>query len=425
MEENTLRTILHIDGDAFFASVEETLFPALKKVPMAICGDPESRRGVILAKNQLASQYDIKTAETVWQARKKCPDLVLAPSRHGLYQEFCEKLNTIYQQYTDRVERLSIDESYLDVTGSLHLFRTDGMGLAEEIRQRVEQEVGVTVSIGVSYNKIFAKMASDLNKPNGSFEITPRNFRQTLWPMPIEKLYMVGKVTGEKLRSLGIRTIGELAVADPELLTDALGKAGEQLHRNANGGDKSPVTYTNAPEEIKSVGNGRTFRRNLNTLADIQVGVTALSDLVASRLRRKNIKCTTVQVMIKDPAFKVITRQMTVEPTWLAADLIEASLELIQQSWPKGSPIRMLTITGSNLVPAEQATHQLSLFLKPEDKERHAKREKLEHTMDAIREKYGTASISSGNVVNNDLGLRDGNKSEELEELEETEEYIE
>lgn len=425
MEENTRRTILHIDGDAFYASVEETLFPELKKVPMAICGDPKSRRGIILAKNQLASQYDIKTAETVWQARKKCPDLVLAPSRHGLYQDFCEKLNAIYQQYTDRVERLSIDESYLDVTGSLHLFDTDGIGLAEEIRKRVEQEVGVTVSIGVSYNKIFAKMASDLNKPNGSFEITPRNFRQTLWPMPIEKLYMVGKATGEKLRSVGIRTIGELAVTDQEHLTATLGKAGEQLHRNANGGDTSPVTYTDEPEDIKSVGNGRTFKRNLESMADIQVGVTALSDLVASRLRRKNIKCTTVQVMIKDPAFKVITRQMTVEPTWLAADLIEASLELIQESWPVGSPIRMLTITGSNLVSAEQATQQLSLFTGESEKRRHAKREKLEHTMDAIREKYGTASISSGNVVNNDLGLRDRQEPSELDEGEEIEEYAE
>lgn len=409
------RVILHVDGDAFFASVEETLHPELKKVPMAVCGNPKSRSGIILAKNQLAKECGVKTAETIWQAKDKCPNLVLAPGRHPLYREFCTKLNNIYIQYTDQVEQLSIDESFLDVTGSLHLFDTSGEELAHEIRKRVNMELGITVSVGVSFNKIFAKMASDINKPNNVTVISKENFKDILWNMPVEKLYTVGAATAKSLRNLYLKTIGDIASADTDMLTAKLGKSGMQLHNYANGFDDTPVLRAEEAGDIHSVGNGRTFKRNLVSLEDIKVAITALSDTVSSRMRNKHIKCLTVQVMIKDPKFKVITRQKGVSATWLASDISRASLDLIKSSWKIGEPIRMITITASNLVPEDEAVEQLSFFSSNANPIKMKKQEELEKTIFNIRNKFGTESISHGSIVQNDLGINDKYLEDDIE----------
>lgn len=398
------RVIFHIDCNAFYASVAELLQPQLKAVPMAVCGDPESRRGIILAKNQLAKGFGVKTAETIWQAKRKCPDLVLTRAHHDLYHQYCTQINAIYGGYTDRVERFGIDESWLDVTGSLHLFGGDAVMLADKIRRRVRAETGLTVSVGVSWNKVFAKLGSDYKKPDAVTNITRQNFRDIVWPLPVESMLMVGQVTGATLRRMGVATVGDLAALDPDFLRRALGKLGGQLHAYANGLDDSPVLREDESPGIQSVGNGMTFSRNLVTRQDIKTAVIALGDSVASRMRRAGVKGHAVQVTIKDENLKVITRQKTLDsPTYLAADLAEASMQLICAAWKIGVPIRMLTVTALKLEPEGQAGEQISLFAQPG--QGREKQEKLEKTMDKIRDKYGKKAISHGSFLGNDMGI--------------------
>lgn len=400
------RVIYHIDCNAFFASVEETLHPELRKVPMAVCGNPESRRGIILAKNELAKGFGVKTAETIYQAKLKCPNLVLAPPRRHLYEEYSERVNAIYEQYTSQVERFGIDESFLDVTGSLHLFGGDAIKLAHEIRERVPHETDLTVSVGVSFNKIFAKLASDLKKPNAVSVISRENYKEVAWALPVSALMMVGHAAEKALREMSIRTIGDLANTDADLLTYRLGKMGGMLHIYANGLDADPVLETGERMPLHSVGNGRTFKRDLLTHEDIQTAVTALADKVAYRMRHARVKCSTVQVTIKDTNLKCITRQkQTSAPTWLAHDLAQEAMSLIGASWKTGAPIRMLTITAQKLVPAGEAAVQLSLF--DPGQRGNERREELERAVTSIRDRYGSRAISPGSVVKNDLGINE------------------
>lgn len=408
--------IFHADMNAYFASVEELFHPELKEVPMAICGDPAARRGIILAKNQKAKKYGVQTAETIYQAMQKCPGLVLRPARRGAYSEYCERANAIYGDYTDLVERASIDESYLDVTGTLHLFGCDGEALAHILRERIKKELGLTISVGVSYNKLFAKMGSDLKKPDAVTLITRQNYKQLLWPLPVGELLMVGKATRQALSQLNLLTIGDLAQADPALLTQKLGKLGEHLHRGANGLDTSPVLPAGAEVEAKSIGNGCTFARDLTTRQEVITALNALCDTVAARLRREGLKALTVQLTIKDAAFAVITRQKPLgSPTWLAAELSKAALKIWDASWQAGKPIRLLTVTAQKLVPKEEALVQTSLFDQPGEDASRQKREKLEMAMDDIRNRYGVRSIARAGSAYNDLGLREGHGAGEEE----------
>jgi DNA polymerase-4 len=240
---------------------------------MAVAGDPEARHGIILAKNELAKKYKIQTAETIWSAKKKCPELVLVPPRHKIYGEFCERVNAIYEQYTPLVERLGIDESFLDVTGCLHPFSDKCGGAppvlkcAHEIRERVKREIDITISVGVSWNKIFAKLGSDMKKPDAVTEIMRGNWKELVFPLPASDLLLVGKKTAESLAKIGVRTIGDLANCDRDFLVRRFGKMGEQLHRNANGLDDSPVAAIGEGDDLKSVGNGFTFKRDLVSTA--------------------------------------------------------------------------------------------------------------------------------------------------------------
>lgn len=396
------RVILHCDMNNFYASVELLSRPELADVPVAVCGDPEGRHGIILAKNQLAKACGVVTAETVWQAKKKCPDLHFVKPHHDKYKEYSEKINRIYLQYTDMVEPFSIDESWLDVTASRRLFGT-GREIADTIRQRVKSELGLTLSVGVSYNKIFAKMGSEYKKPDATTEITRNNFVDLLWGKPVGEMFFVGWATAEKLTKLNIRTIGDLAKANPKALEALLGKQGPLLHSYANGLDDSPVCLYNQREKIKSVGNGITFRRNLTGMDDILTALTGLSDTVASRLRKYQMKCYGVKVDIKDPNFKTISRQKQLSaPTNLAGELKKAALEIISSSWRLSDPIRLLTLTAINLTD-ETADEQISLFdAAGGDRE---KGESIERAMDEIRRKFGDSSITFGQVIDNDLGI--------------------
>lgn len=404
------RTILHCDMDGFYASVELLEHPELRNKPMAVCGNPENRHGIILAKNALAKRAGVVTAETVWQAKKKCPDLQLVPPHHHKYKEHSLMINDIYQQFTDRVEPFSIDESWLDVSASLKLFGT-GKQIADQLREKIKNELNLTLSVGVSFNKIFAKMGSDYNKPDGTTVISRDNYQEILWPMNVRKMFFVGSATADKLNKSGIQTIGDLARTDQQLLNALLGKQGNMLYEYANGFDDSPVCLYNEREKIKSVGNGTTFRRNLQGLEDIKVAVAALSDTVASRLRKYQMKGFGVKVDIKDPKFKVISRQKQLEaPTNLAEVIFQQAIEIIKASWKLRDPIRMLTITAINLCD-ENESEQLSLFdLNSNSRENG---EKVERAIDDIRAKFGDKAITFGRILNNDIGIElDDNRTE-------------
>ena len=399
------RVILHCDMNSFFASVELLDHPELKDRPVAVCGDPERRHGIILAKNDHAKKFGVVTAETIWQAMKKCPNLYLLPPHYEKYDHYFKVINKIYGEYTDQVEPFSIDESWLDVTASQKLFGS-GVKIADEIRSRVKKEFGLTLSAGVSFNKFFAKMGSEYKKPDATTVISRDNYKEILWPLPINEMFMVGFASADKLKSIGINTIGDLAVADDGLLLRLIGKQGPLLKAYANGLDESPVETSDAKRKIKSVGNGVTFKRNLENENDILTALTGLSDTVASRLRSYGLKAHGVKVDIRDPEFRDISRQKQFSsPTDLAMDLKEGALDLIHSSWTKGKPIRLITLTAINLTDHDSDT-QLSFFdLENKEKESQEKNQSIEKAMDSIREKFGDSSIAFGQIIDNDIGI--------------------
>ncbi len=388
------RIILHCDCNGFFASVEMLSRPELARVPMAVAGDPESRHGIILAKNELAKGYGIKTAETIWQAKKKCPDLVLVPPRHGVYHEISRRVNAIYLDYTDLVDPFGIDESFLDLTASMHLFPMSPRELADAIRARVRNEIGITISVGVSFCRVFAKLGSDYKKPDATTVISRENFREIVYPLPVSDMLFVGRRTAQQLRSLGVLTIGDLAAADPVRLTALLGEAGEVLWRYANGRDNEPVGSYYTRKRPKSIGNGMTFRRNIVGEAQIRAGVAALCDSVAARMREENCKCTVVQVQVKSPDFRTVQRQCTLKrATWLQRELVERAMELIKEANGYGNMIRALTVTAAGLVGTDETEEQLDMFAQEVGK---SKQEGVEDALHAIRRRFGKGSIRLG-----------------------------
>lgn len=398
------RIILHSDCNNFFASVESVLRPELRDVPMAVAGDRESRHGIILAKNEIAKGFGVKTAEPIWQAKKKCPSLVTVPPHHELYREYSEKINKIYIDYTDQVERFSIDESWLDVTGSTRLFG-DGKTIADTIRERVKKELGISVSIGVSFNKVFAKLGSDYKKPDATTVISRENYKDILYPLPVSDMIFVGKSANETLAKCNIKTIGDLAMADPVLLEKKLGKAAVMLVKYARGEDDEPVLPFYVGHEPKSIGKGMTFSRNLVTRDDIAKGVMTLSGSIAESMRKKNLKCSTVCVQIKDADLSTISRQKTLlKPTYLAKDIFSVAMGLISENWKKDRPIRMITVTGTNFAGKGNGG-QISLFDDDEQDIRDRKRESLEKTIDKIRSSYGRDSVVSASIIDNDIGI--------------------
>ncbi len=388
------RIILHADCNSYFASVESIDHPEWKLVPMAVCGDPELRHGIILAKNELAKAYHIQTAETIYSAKKKCPDLLLVPAHHEKYKAVCERINAIYEGYTDLVERFSIDESFLDVTGSRHLFGS-GKEIADELRRRIREEIGVTVSVGVSFNKTFAKMGSDYKKPDATTVISRENYKGLLWPLPIGELLFVGKSGASILKDHGILTIGDLAQADPASISSFFGKTGTHLQQAARGEDLSPVLPTGYEEQPKSISHNVTFDHDLTDPAEILAGITLISDQVGTRLRRKKLFASVVQIQIKDTSLKVINRQKQLAQYTCSTRLIrDTAVRLLRENWPEGMPIRMLSVgvTGLSL----DGSQQLDLFM---DTAKAEKAQRLDEAVDSIRAKYGKQSITFGRTM--------------------------
>ena len=393
------RVILHCDLNSFYASVELLSRPELRALPVAVCGDPESRKGIILAKNEPAKAFGVKTAETIWQARQKCPELILLPPHHGRYREFSRVINEIYGQYTDLVEPFGIDESWLDITGSMHLFGGDAAAIADGIRERIRKELGLTLSVGVSFNKVFAKLGSDYKKPDATTLIPPDRWREIVWPLPVGAMLFAGPAAQRTLGQYGVKTIGGLAALDPALPERLLGKLGRQLWEYANGLDRTPVRSQYEKEPVKSVGNSFTFREDLTTREQLRRGAAMLCDSVAGRLRAQGLYCGAVAVGLKDPAFRTVSRQKHLShSTHLRNELLEAAIELLDKLWKPSTPVRLMSVTALALTDSMETYEQTDL-LAPRQPEEHDKRERLERAVDGIRKKYGGGAISFGEAA--------------------------
>ena len=384
------RIILHVDMNSFYASVECLHRPELRDLAVAVGGDAEARHGIILAKNQRAKKCGVKTGEALWQAREKCPDLVIVHPHYDQYLRFSRLAREIYGEYTDRVEPFGLDECWLDVTGT-ESHRKGGEALAHELRRRIKGELGVTVSVGVSDNKIFAKLGSDYKKPDAVTVFARRDMREKVWPLPVTELLYVGPATGRKLRGYGVETIGQLAETPTEYLQSWFGKVGPMLKGFANGCDLSPVARAGEESPVKSVGNSMTTARDLCTAEDISAAYWVLCESVAARLREGGFLCRTVQIDLRDFGLYSFQRQVGLEaPSCLASELHRAAMDLVRANWDPRRPLRSVGVRGTELIPMG-APCQLNLFLEEETRER---RERLERSVEDIRRRFGKAAIA-------------------------------
>ena len=386
------RVILHADLNSFYASVECLYRPELRQQPVAVSGDAESRHGIILAKNEPAKRFGIKTGEAIWQAKQKCPGLIVVKADYAKYLKYAQMTRRILADYSDQVEPFGLDEAWIDVTGTLPLMGS-GPEVADLIRARVRDELGLTCSIGVSFNKIFAKLGSDMKKPDATTVLSPDNFRERVWPLPVSELLYVGLSTRRRLNRIGVRTIGMLAAMRLEDARSILGKWGETLWFFASGLDQSPVQTSDARDIIQSVGNSTTTPRDLVTSDDVRLIITVLADSVAARLRSYGLKCSTVQISIRDNQMMTIERQMRIRmPTDLSGALVRHAMGLFERHWPWIRPIRSLGVRACDLVTAD-GLMQLSLL----DDQMYDQRQKdLEVTIDQIRHRYGYFSVQRG-----------------------------
>ena len=385
------RVILHSDLNNFYASVECLYNPSLRGKPVAVAGDPEARHGIVLAKNYEAKACGVATGNPLWMARQKCPEIIFVPPHYERYLEYSRIAREIYSDYTDRVEPYGLDECWLDVSGSTRLFG-GGKTIADTIRQRIKSELGVTASVGVSYNKIFAKLGSDLRKPDATTVISSSRFQEMIWPLPVSELLYVGRSTHNKLKRYGIRTIGDLAAAEPRFLEQILGKNGWTLWLFANGKDSSPVTNIGAKSLIKSIGNGTTAPRDLITDDDIKITLYVLCESVSARMREYDFVCRTVQLGVRDKELFSYERQGKLSyPNRTAKALFEKAFELYKRNHLSGKPVRSLHVRACNLAVREY--EQLSFLPEIAAIQRQ---EELEQAMDTVRSRFGHFSLRRG-----------------------------
>lgn len=384
------RVILHADMNNFYASVECLHHPEIRNSPVVVGGDEELRHGIVLAKNYSAKATGIRTGEALWQARRKCPGLVVIPPNFPLYLRYAKYARQIYADFTDQIEPFGLDEAWLDVSGS------DGVAVADKIRGRIRQELGVTASVGVSYNKIFAKLGSDIKKPDATILISQENYQTVAWPLAVEELLYVGRVTGEKLRRYGILTIGELAAAPLSFMRSAFGKVGDVLHTFANGLDQSPVMRMDEESLIKSIGNSTTTPRDLTCDEDVKLIFFVLCESVCARLREHGFLCRTVAISIRDNALFRSERQTKLKtPSCISGEIANAAMQLFLQNYAWTKPIRSIGVRCTDLILANSPL-QLSLFDLDSDRQ---KLEMLDKTMDSLRRRFGHFCIQRASVL--------------------------
>lgn len=392
-----MRTILHSDANSFYASVETVYDPSLRNVPLAVCGDPEARHGIILTKNQLAKQAGVITGEAIWQAKQKCPGLHVVKPNYRRYLRFSKMLRDIYAQYTEKIEPFGLDEAWLDVTGH-HM---SGEAIADELRRRAREELGITLSVRVSFNKIFAKLGSDMKKPDATTVISMDNFREKVWPLPAQELLYVGHATTGKLHRRNIYTIGDIACAPKAVLHSALGKCGDMIWSFANGLDTSPVSLLGDEAMIKSVGNSTTTPRDIATPDDAKMVIYLLSESVAERLREHGLCGCTVNLSVRDCELNTFTCQQKLrENTALSSEISRAAFSLFTRHYHWERPVRSLGVSVSVLSPLD-TDRQLSMF---PDTSRERMFE-FEGTVAGIRRRFGHFAIQRAVfLANRDMG---------------------
>lgn len=386
------KQILHIDCNKFYASVECYLHPELRDKPVAVGGSEKSRHGIILTKNEIASKYGLVVGEPLWKARQKCPNLIIVPPNFPVYMDFSRRVRGILEDYTDLIEPFGLDESWIDVTGDR--FKT-GIEIAEEIRKRVKEEIGITVSIGVSFNKIFAKLGSDYKKPDAVTVITKENYKDVVWKLPCSDLLMIGRATTKKLNAYGIYTIGDVANTDDGFIKTILGKNGLMLKRFASGEDRTPVRHMDISRDIKSIGNSTTTARDLINDEDVKIVFTVLSESVARRMREHNLKGITLTISVRDCDLESFTRQCKMEsPTNVSNEFIKYAMNLFTANYRWKKPIRSigLSVTDFDCDNAVQfdldgtAIHREKL-------------EKLETAVDKLKNKYGNYCVQKATAL--------------------------
>ncbi len=390
------RAVLHCDLDNFFASVEGVFDPSLKGVPFAVCGDAAMRHGIVLAKNQLAKAYGVKTAVPIWQAKQACPQLRIVEPHYDRYMDFSRRARAVYELYTDMVEAFGADECWLDVTGSNMLFGS-GEHIAREINERMKKELGLTVSIGVSFNKCFAKLGSDLNKPDGISLIPREDFKRIVWPLPAENMLWIGRSAKQRLNSLGMITIGDIAMIGRDFLVSVFGKSGDGIWRNAMGYDSSPVLRESELPEAKSIGKSVTGSADLTSDAEIYRTMLSLAESISEKLRKCSLLCGTMQIHIRDSMLITTEHQVKLSnPTRLASELAAVGMELFRRSWKWQRQVRSIGIRACELMSDSECV-QLSFEY---DYKKAMKLERLETSVDGIRAKYGKRSVTRASLMN-------------------------
>ena len=389
---NRMRTILHSDLNNFYASVECLKHPEYKDLPLVVCGSVEDRHGIVLAKNQIAKNCGIKTGEVLWQAQRKCPNLINVLADHKSYEKVSKQVRKIYERFTDKIEPFGIDECWLDLTDCVKHFGS-GEQLAEQIRKTVKEEIGITVSIGVSYNKIFAKLGSDMKKPDAITVITKDNFKKKVWPLDASELLFVGKSTNKKLSSIGVHTIGDIASTDINVLSNLLGVWGKTLYNYANGLDNSPVE--SRADDVKSISNSLTDYKDLYTFDEVKTLLLLLAESVASRLRESGLgKAYTVRISITDNALQTFGKQCKLlHPTSSATDIAKTSYKLFEELYKWANPVR-----AAGVAITDFTFNQEQMFIDL-DKAGQDKIDRLDNAVDKIRKKYGNLSMQRARIL--------------------------
>ncbi|MEE1318638.1 MAG: DNA polymerase IV [Ruminococcus sp.] len=400
------RVILHSDCNGFYASVECLHNPHLRYKPVAVSGDAENRHGIILAKNEIAKKYNIKTGEPIWQAKQKCPDLVTVSPHFELYKRFSKMAMRIYSDYTDKIEPFGLDESWLDVTNNID---KNGYEIALEINRRVKEELGITVSIGVSFNKIFSKFGSDYKKPDAITCITRDNYKDIIWNSPAEDLLYVGRATKKKLNKIGIYTIGDIAVSPIGLLRKHLGKWGDLIYGFANGYDSSPVAHMDENTEVKSIGNSTTTPRDMKTYEDVKVVMYVLCDSVCRRMREQGFMAKTVGISVRDNELNTFTRQCTLNDfTNLTKEITDNAVKLFKRSYTMQKPLRSIGVSVTDFVH-DDVPHQMSIL---RNEERLLQNEELDRTLDKLKKRFGNYIVRPA-VLLGDNGLSSFNPKDD------------
>ncbi len=389
------RVILHCDLNNFFASVACLENPAIAGLPVAVCGAVEDRHGICLAKNELAKKCGIRTGDTVATVQRKCPGVVIVPPMYGEYELYSRRVTEIYGRFTDLVEPFGCDECWLDVSGSGLLFG-DGVTIAETIRQTVKRETGLTISVGVSFNKIFAKLGSDMKKPDAVSVISKERFRELVWPLPVRELLGVGGAVAKALEKRGVTTVGQLAATPPEYLHHWLGKTGITLWEYANGMEGVPVIPRIAAAPLQSISHGMTPRRDLKDKEEAVAFIRELSQEVGQRLRENGMTATGVRVSVKDTALVSRDFQTTLcAPTAHTETIAKAAIRLFLENYRWVLPVRAISV-GTFKLTESTASVQLGLWSDTEAEEREAS---LDGVMDALRTRYGTHSIHAASYL--------------------------